>query len=200
MDVKIGSTVGNWIVLTEWFIKNNVRYHTCKCICGIQEDVQRWKLNNSKTKGCGCTEFKIRKNYEGIGDLSKSYFTSFKRSRENKGKVFSKEITLSFLWDLFIKQNKKCALSGLDITLNPEWSAQNNGKNKSLKQSASIDRKDSLKNYTPDNIQWVHKTINLMKGQLTDSDFIEICKKVSENNNISRKEISNLKWRPNIKE
>lgn len=182
MDVKIGSIVGNWIVKGDWFVKDNVRFHCCECICGTIRDVQRWSLNNSKSKGCGCTNTKGRFKYEGIGDLSKAYYTSFKSSRELKGKTFSEEVTLEYLWDLFNKQEKKCALSGLNIILNPRWSAQNNGKIKGLIQTASIDRIDSKKNYTVDNIQWVHKDINFMKGSLTNENFIFLCKNVTQNN------------------
>jgi len=181
MNVKIGSTVGNWLVKSDFFIKDNIQYHNCECICGINRDVRRWHLNNSKTKGCGCTNIKGRFKYEGVGDLSKAYFTSFKFGRENKGKIFSNEITLEFLWNLFLKQNKKCALSGIDIILNPQWSAQNNGKKKHLFQTASIDRIDSTKHYTIDNIQWVDKDINFMKGSLTTDKFLDLCKKVSNN-------------------
>jgi len=86
---------------------------------------------------------------------------------------------MTFLWSLFLKQNKKCALSGLDIILNPQWSNQNNGRKTKVVQTASIDRKDSKKNYTTDNIQWVHKDINKMKGMLSDKEFINFCKTVS---------------------
>ena len=32
------------------------------------------------------------------------------------------------------------------------------------------------------NVQWVHKTINIMKNKLPDSVFIDFCKKVASNN------------------
>jgi len=37
-----------------------------------------------------------------------------------------------------------------------------------------------LKGYTVDNIQWVHRDINLMKQALDLDYFIEMCKKVAE--------------------
>lgn len=181
MNVKIGSAVGNWLVLDEKTKIEGVYFNTCECICGNVRKVQTWSLNNSKTKGCGCSDTKTRYKYEGVGDLSKSYFNSFKSGRSLKGKYFSEEVTLEFLWELFLKQNKKCALSGLDIILNPRWAKQNRTKGENI-QTASIDRIDSTKNYTIDNIQWVHKIINNMKGQSKDSDFIEICKIVAKHN------------------
>ena len=46
--------------------------------------------------------------------------------------------------------------------------------------NASIDRIDSSKGYTKDNIQIVTKTINLAKRSLSDDDFIQMCLEVSE--------------------
>ena len=50
------------------------------------------------------------------------------------------------------------------------------------KTTASLDRIDSSKGYTTDNIQWVHKDINIMKNDYGNDYFIEICKKVAKNN------------------
>jgi hypothetical protein len=47
--------------------------------------------------------------------------------------------------------------------------------------TASLDRKDSSKGYTKDNVQWIHKTINFMKGQMSDQEFVSWCKLVCTN-------------------
>lgn len=44
--------------------------------------------------------------------------------------------------------------------------------------TASIDRIDSSKGYTKDNIQWVHKNVNIMKMDQTMDQFLYICKKI----------------------
>lgn len=182
MTIKIGTQIGNWKVISERFKEDNKWKNTCECICGKIRNIATWHLNNNKTKGCGCTNIIGRFKAECIGDLSKSYYNSFKSNRENKGKLFDNNVTMNFLWDLFLKQDKKCALSGIDIILNPQWSKQNKGKHTENVQTASIDRIDSTKNYTIDNIQWVHKDINYMKGTMSDKEFINMCKKVSNNN------------------
>lgn len=41
--------------------------------------------------------------------------------------------------------------------------------------SASLDRINSNRGYTPDNIQWVHKAVNKMKINLSHERFIELC-------------------------
>ena len=68
------------------------------------------------------------------------------------------------------KYNRKCALSGIEIkfiTSNSEYCSK--------EQTASLDRIDSTKGYTLDNVQWVHKAVNNMKMNLTDQNFINWC-------------------------
>jgi hypothetical protein len=49
-------------------------------------------------------------------------------------------------------------------------------------QTASLDRIDNNKGYTKDNIQWLHKNINLMKHCFDQKYFIELCNLISEKN------------------
>jgi hypothetical protein len=48
--------------------------------------------------------------------------------------------------------------------------------------TASLDRIDSSKGYEEGNIQWVHKHINFMKRTYSQEYFIDMCKKVADNN------------------
>jgi hypothetical protein len=181
MKVKIGSQVGNWLIVSERYKNKNIYWNDCECICGEKRAVRNYWLNNSLSKGCGCTNVKERFKSKCVGDLSASYYTSFKSSRVIKGIFFDNEITMEFLWDLFLKQNKKCAISGIDIVLNTRWSEQNKGKFTEIIQTASLDRIDNSKGYTKNNVQWVHKDINFMRGGLAVNDFVFFCKKVAEN-------------------
>jgi hypothetical protein len=47
-------------------------------------------------------------------------------------------------------------------------------------QTASLDRIDSNKGYTKDNVVWVHKNVNAFKNCLSHKDFIKICHLVSK--------------------
>ena len=51
--------------------------------------------------------------------------------------------------------------------------------------TASLDRIDSFGIYVPINLQWVHKEINRMKGQLSEIQLIEICKAIIENRSVA---------------
>ena len=50
---------------------------------------------------------------------------------------------------MFLKQNKKCALTGLDIWFGISTKEKTHGKKE---QTASLDRIDSSKGYTKDNV------------------------------------------------
>lgn len=79
-----------------------------------------------------------------------------------------------FLYDLlYVKQGSRCALTGLPIgisnTIKGDWHGET---------TASLDRIDSRKGYTRDNVQWVHKWINKMKWELDQEQFITLCEAV----------------------
>ena len=79
---------------------------------------------------------------------------------------------LKFIWD---KQNGKCAYTDIKL-LNSK-----NSSNKLLKSpiKASLDRIDSSKGYTPDNIQWVSLICQYAKNSFTENqlkEFIETLK------------------------
>jgi len=102
------------------------------------------------------------------------YFYSLKHSAKTRDLEFN--ITLDELWQLFVQQNQKCALSGLEIRFHKPGE-------KFTAQTASVDRIDSSKGYFLDNIRWVHKTINYMKMDLEDIEFLNLCRNITVYNN-----------------
>jgi hypothetical protein len=44
--------------------------------------------------------------------------------------------------------------------------------------TASLDRVDSSKGYIQGNIQWIHKRLNWMKGDMSELEFRQWCKRV----------------------
>lgn len=75
------------------------------------------------------------------------------------------------MWRLFLKQERKCALTDLLLTFE---------KQKRGEKTASLDRIDSSKGYVNGNVQWVHKDINWMKNRFSQERFIEMCKLVAK--------------------
>lgn len=150
----------------------------CICECGKEKVVSSDHLTrkNSPVKSCGCTRFKRGNGHAqwlGFEGISGNWWYSHVL-RERNQKVRKKvpvTITKEYAWDLYIQQNKKCALSGADILI--AGASQYN--------TASIDRIDSSKGYEEGNIQWVHKHINFMKRTYSQEYFIEMCRRVVEN-------------------
>lgn len=144
----------------------------CKCSCGEEIIVYQTHLIQGNTSSCGCTKIKsINYGFTGCGDIHGTRFSDIKSKAIKRNIEFS--ITIEYIWNLFEKQNRKCALSGLSITF---------GKRSKEYGTASLDRIDNSKGYVEGNVWWVHKDINKMKNVHSVEYFIELCKLISRNN------------------
>ncbi len=158
--------------------KNNkyISVWLCKCDCGSIVTIPTYSLigKGNKTKSCKCAWKRTGNKsplFKGIGEISGNYLTRLKR------RDLKIEVTLEQIWNLFLKQNRKCALSGLEIDFGDQSVIVSK-----RKQTASLDRIDSSKDYTIDNIQWVHRDINWMKSDYDDDYYIKMCKIVANHN------------------
>lgn len=192
----VGTQYGEYTVIDETIQKtkdNKIMFHV-KCSCGLIHYVRAYFLKSGRQLSCkscsqrravykqlenGGTKFTDNWTHNGIGDITLSYFNHFRYGAEKRNILFSQEVTPKLVWELFLKQGKKCALSGLDITLS---TAFKNSQPDYSKISASLDRIDSTKGYEVGNLQWVHKDINKMKHNFNQDYFIEMCKQVTINN------------------
>ena len=114
-------------------------------------------------KSCGClSQNPVKHNvwFNGCGELSARRWKNITSNANKRSKQLS--INIKQAWDLFIKQNRKCALSGKELYFGKIT-------------TASLDRIDSNYGYTIDNIQWIHKHINSMKWDLPLEYFIYLC-------------------------
>jgi hypothetical protein len=125
---------------------------------------------------CGCQTHNLLKKalFKGIGEIYCTFWKGYVSSAEQRKLEFS--ISMEYAWNLFLKQNKKCALSGIDLTFQTR-SYSSDG-------TASLDRIDSTKGYVEGNVQWVHKNINMMKQEYSLENFFKWCKLVTEYNNL----------------
>lgn len=166
----VGKSFGEWKVKESAGIMYGGYSWKCQCVCGCEKIIRGCHLISGATKSCGC-RWK-QKVYNGVGNLSGQVFSDIKREAERRNLSF--QLTKSFLWELFLKQNGKCALSGVDIDL-----THNVNKQGYKRRTASLDRKDSSKGYIEGNVWWVHKNINNMKQTLSVEDFVKYCQKVA---------------------
>ncbi len=170
-----GRIFGKWTVINrlpndKW----NMTKYLCRCECGKEKDVYAKHLNSGNSSGCHECSIKSgsdHPDWKGYGDISGAWWATHIGAcdRQRSGNITPVKITKEFAWDLFLKQNKKCALSGLDLVISNDHS----------KNTASIDRINSAKGYVEDNIQWVHKHVNIMKNIFEQDYFIDMCKKIT---------------------
>jgi len=107
-------------------------------------------------------------NFKGYKEISAHKFNSYKSNAKKRNIEFS--VTIEYLWELLEKQNFKCAISGLPLTISSER----------MLFTASPDRIDNNLGYIKGNIQWVHKNVNFSKHTLSMKDFITLCKTIAE--------------------
>ena len=161
-----------------------IHVYNCSCKCGNTTTVRRYNLLSHSTVSCGCyggrTYFAKNPRWKGYQGLSGTdwYYILFKAKERN----IPVAITIEDAWEQYKKQDGKCALTNLPLKINAIRSRR-------TERDASLDRIDSKKGYEIDNIQWVHKDIQLMKNVLNMDRFIQLCNLVVENNHSLQEEI-----------
>lgn len=123
---------------------------------------------SNKSRSC------LTKKYK---EIPISWFDEKKRKAEKKNsRTF--ELDIEYIWKIYLKQKKVCALSGLPLDFNKDTE---NG-------MVSIDRINNDKGYIKGNIQLLHKDVNFMKWTYTQEYFIKMCKLVADKHNIAERE------------
>lgn len=139
------------------------------CDCGNEIEVIGSKAVNGYKLSCGCS----RKGpghfgWTGYKGIPGKFLSTIIRSARVRGHVYN--VSLEYLWELFLTQDGRCAFTGIPITFKNAY--------ENTPQTASLDRIDSSKGYEEGNLQWVHKNINKMKNTLADVHFISLCSAV----------------------
>lgn len=181
IDLKIGNLLVVENVEKPFYVKSKNRncYWKCRCDCGNTKIVASPELVNGDTKSCGCQKYKA--NFKGYGEIPKSVYTAIKNwNAASRGIEFN--ITIEYLWELFLKQNRKCVYTGEIL----KFGTTKNDSNK----TASLDRIDSSKGYIEGNVVWCHKKINILKMNLKLNDFYNFCKLVNKYEKQSKAVIS----------
>lgn len=163
---KVGDVFDQLTVLNfETEKGTNRRIAICQCSCGKMVPIFTGLFQRNKKFNCGCQPLP---SFKGSGEMSGAFFYNLKAGAKTRG--LSVEVTKEELWNLFLKQERRCALSGLPLCLQIRGG----------RTDASVDRIDSTKSYTLDNVQWVHKDVNKMKQNLLQSHFLELCRRITE--------------------
>ena len=177
-----GDRVGQLLVLGYIGVESGSRggipthHWLCECDCGNKCRVRGDHLGQhaqefNKNKSCGCRRRGSNNHaWKGVGELSGEKWAQIlkgARTRDIKVSVSAEQV-----WALFLEQDRRCALTGWELTLySPSRSA-------SADTDASLDRIDSSEGYIPGNIQWVHKWVNQAKNDLAQNDFVDMCRAI----------------------
>lgn len=165
---------GNLTAINRSGSKNRKALWKCLCNCGKYTILSSRDLISGNTKSCGCGKSRFGKRNPYFSGYEEISGTQLRVIRDNALKRnIEYNISNEYIWDLFIAQNRKCALSNIELTF----------KNKKNKGTASLDRIDSSKGYIEGNVQWIHKHINKMKTDFNQDYFIEMCSLISKKNN-----------------
>jgi hypothetical protein len=162
---------GDWTVLR----KDLKQRWIAKCICGRIYSVRGKALRNKRSSRC--MDCKIQRSKINGERIPSKLFSTIKWGAKTRNLVFDSRLTKKYLFDLYLKQNKKCKLSGLDICFAKDTKSHAIGAT-----TASLDRIDSQLGYTPENIQWVHKDINAIKQNFPENYLFYLCKLIVSNN------------------
>lgn len=170
--------------------KQNKRW-LCKCDCGNTKIARTGDLNYRETNSCGCLKSESSKKlgvtigiknlkkgplalWKGHGEIPHSYWTHLRNGAKSRHITF--EIEIKHAWRLFLRQKRLCALSGRGIGFKTLGVNRSSSKN-----TASLDRINSKKGYIKGNVQWLHKDINRLKNNYSQSNFIAMCREVAKN-------------------
>lgn len=190
---KVGEKYGKLTILKSWTQKfenhSKERVCECKCECGEIVIVRARYIRKGHKRSCGCLHKVNNHNHhawKGYGEISMTEWNGIKGSSKRRKRHIPFCLTIENAWDLFIKQERKCSLSGVEIG----FSQRNKRRYGAETNTASLDRIDSSKGYTIDNVQWVHKIVNIMKMSLPQDEFIQWCHIIAANKELDDTSVS----------
>lgn len=122
----------------------------CKCKCGAIKSVASKHLTSGVVTSCGCNQHRKGRHspsWRGYEEISKKCWEIYRRNARYRNLDFS--ITPEYAWEVFLCQNRQCALTGLPLQFKTQ-ATETDG-------TASLDRIDSKKGYIRGNVWWVDK-------------------------------------------
>ena len=142
-------------------VKAVIRKFICKCDCGATVEVMSANLR-SKCRGCGCGRVKHgygvgwSRGYDATAKHKAPWYTLWKGARDRaKNKNMDFTITPQNVHDAMIDV---CPILGHQLEASDKYYWDN---------SPSLDRIDSSKGYTPDNIWVISARANRIKSDAT---------------------------------
>lgn len=153
--------------------------------CNTTKDVSEFNSNSKNTDGLRSVcklcllnhTYSVGSTFDGF--IKMLYYDLISNAKKRNIQVY---ITIDDIKSQYENQLGFCALTGFKLTwtkypIESQFHINN-------KFNISVDRIDSNKDYTKDNIQLVCAMTNIIKYRLSEDKFIELCKKISKNKNL----------------
>ena len=127
----------------------------------------KWRERNKVYKPSGkvtCVPLEDRLLMSAIRQRLKD---ARKRSKRRGRSMPASNLSAEYLYGLFKRQGGKCALSGVEMSLETRHP-----------HCLSMDRIDTNKAYARDNVQWTSWYVNRAKGQMSVPVFYSMCETI----------------------
>jgi hypothetical protein len=176
--LKKDALFGYWKIIDETLkcgidLGKKGKHKYIKCLCTKCNDSEsyiriQYLLQDNSYKQCNNCRLKERMDSADVNFSKKEnqYFSKVKYGAKKRKIPFS--ITKKYIYNILAKQNNKCAISGKPMFFDADTD----------EEKASLDRIDASLGYIHGNLQWVRKRFNLMKGNLTEDEFVINCRDV----------------------
>lgn len=141
-----------------------------QCLCGEADPNNFYKTSKSKCRKCYIARAYPQAMQWWKSNLMRVRWLGAKHRALKRGLEFS--ITEEDLWSIYTRQEGKCYYSKLAFDPSKE------------PLTYSIERVDSNKGYTVENVRLLCSSVNYMKNDLTEQQFLFLVKKIYEEQKI----------------
>lgn len=179
----INKKFGKLLVIEKLNERGNRRQlkYLCRCDCGKLHKVTGESLRSGKSKSCGCIK-KIPPNYEVNREIA--IYKSLLHSIKTRAK--KKKIEFNIILDDFIFLSKQpCYYCGLlnsnfatDLAVKKWQEVKNKENTYIIIKYNGLDRVDSSKGYTMDNVVPCCKYCNIAKNSMTQEEYVKFINRV----------------------
>lgn len=172
-EISPGDVFGNRVVLKEIEPRGRFRMFLCKCVCGAEVPTQMTQLTTERNKKCYNCLGKEKHTKEDSPFVR--VYIAYKSSAERRG--FNFEIDFEDFKKILLQDCHYCGDSA-EQSVNSYRSS----KTKSRKQIRrnGVDRVDSAKGYTLDNVVPCCGLCNTIKMNAPIKDFLDHVKKINQ--------------------
>ena len=144
-------------------LKVPAEYRYCnRCASEVKH---RWVKSKGRSPYYACSRCLERNS---VKHRKHNWFKYLAQKANARKLPMSDHLTESDILKLAEDQEYKCDLTGIEFDVESRW------------WKASLDRIRSDEGYTKDNIRLVAWIVNHSKGELTDDEFINMCRAVAE--------------------